>query len=97
MGPLGCCVTINNKPSKRKSWDQQGRDGLFVGPDFESYRCFKVVDSKTKSTSISDKIEFIHSYLTQPTLNPEDRTVHAIRLLTCDLDDATVVRAEAKL
>ena len=39
----------------------------------------------------------MHSYLTQPTLTPKYRIVHAIRLLTCALDDAPAVRAEAQL
>ena len=97
MGPLGCRVTIQNKPSKRKYWDHRGRDGFYVGPTLESYRCFKVVNSKTKATSISDTFEFMHSDITHPTLTPEDRIIHTIRLLTWALDDAPAVCAEEKL
>ena len=39
----------------------------------------------------------MHSYLTQPTLNPEDRILHAVRLLTCTLDNAPAVRVKAQL
>ena len=52
---------------------------------------------KKKATSISDTVKFMHSYLTQPTLTPKDSIIHAIRLLTCALDDAPAVRAEAQL
>ena len=97
MGPLGCRVIIHKKPSKHKSWDHRGRDGFYVGYALESYRCFKAVDSKTKDASISDRVEFMHSYLTQPTLTPEDRIVHAVRLLMCALKDAPDARAEAQL
>ena len=57
----------------------------YVGPTLESYLYFKVVDSKTKDTSISKTVEFMHSYLTQPTLTPVDRILHAVRLLACAL------------
>ena len=97
MVPLGCRVTIHKKTSKRKSWYHRGRDRFYLGPALESYFCFKVVDSITKATSISDTVKFMHSYLTKPTLTPEDRIVHTIRLLTCALDYTPTVRAEAQL
>ena len=61
MGPIGCHVTIHNNPSKQKSCNHWGHDGFYVGPALERYRCFKVVDSTTNSTSISDTVDFIHS------------------------------------
>ena len=39
----------------------------------------------------------MNSYIIQPTLIPEDRILHAIRILTCDLNDAPTVCAEAQL
>ena len=61
MGLMCCRVIIHNKPSKRKCWDQRGREGLYVRPALERYRCFKFVDSKTKSISISNTVKFMHS------------------------------------
>ena len=71
IGPVGCRVIIHNKLLTCKSWDHRGRNGFYVGPALESYCYFKVVDSKTKATTISDTVKFIHSYLTQLTLTPK--------------------------
>ena len=61
MGQMDCHIIINNEPSKQKYWDHLGRDGFYVGPALENYRCFKFVDSKTKSISISNTVKFMHS------------------------------------
>ena len=39
----------------------------------------------------------MHSYFTQPTLIPKNRIVQAVRLLTCALEDAPDICAEAQL
>ena len=97
MGLIGFRFTIHNKPSKQKYWDHQGCDIFYVGPTLEIYRCFKVVDSKKKATSISYTVKFMHSYLTKPTLTPKYSIIHAICLLTCALNDAPAVHLEAQL
>ena len=52
MVPMGCRVIIHTKPLTHKFWDTRGRDLFNVGPTLESYCCVKVVDTKTKATSI---------------------------------------------
>ncbi len=97
LGPIGCRVIIHNKPSTRKSWDQRGRDGYSAGPALKHYRCFTVINKKTKEVIVSDTVEFRHSYLTQPTLTPEDRMTHAMNVLSCALKDAPTIKHEAQL
>jgi len=97
LGPMGCRVLIHNKPSTRKTWDQRGRDGFSLGPALQHYRCYTVADKKTKATIVSDTVEFRHSYLTQPTLTPEDRMVHAMNMLSCAIKDAPATKLEAQL
>jgi hypothetical protein len=97
LGPMGCRVLIHNKPSTRKSWDQRARDGFSLGPAMDHYRCYTVADKKTKATVVSDTIEFRHSYLTQPTLTPEDRMVHAMNKLSCAIKDAPAAKLDAQL
>ena len=83
LGPLGSRVMIHNTVNTRKSWDQRGREGFYIVPALQHYRCLAVFDSKTKHVSISDTVDFLHTYLQQPTLTPEDCIVHAVHLLTC--------------
>ena len=87
LGPLGSRVMIHNTVNTRKSWDQRGREGFYIGPALQYYRCLTVFNSKTKHVSIYNTVEFLHTYLQQPTLTPEDRIVHAVHLLTCAIQD----------
>ena len=49
LGPVGCRVLIHAKPVSRRSWDFRAKDGFYIGPAMDSYRCFKLVKSDTKS------------------------------------------------
>ena len=77
IAPLGSPIIIHTKPGNRRSWDYRGRRGFIIGPADEHYRCFGVVDATTKASLISDTIEVLHDYLTQPEVTAEDRIVHA--------------------
>ena len=46
--------------------------GFKLGPALECYPCFKLIDAKTMATVI-DTLEFLQSYLMQPSVMPEDR------------------------
>ena len=60
LGPIGFCVLIHNKPSTRTSWAFRARDGFYVSPALKHSCCFQVVDTTTKSTLISDTVQFCH-------------------------------------
>ena len=87
--PLGSPIIIHTKPGNGRSWDYRGQKGFIIGPAFEHYRCFGVVDATTKASRISDTIKVLHDYLTQPEVTVEDRIVHALNFLSCALKDAT--------
>ena len=82
LEPLGSRVIIHNTVNTRKSWEQRGREGFYIGPSLQHYRCLTVFDSKTKHVSISDTVDFLHTYLWQPTLTSEYRIVHAVTMFT---------------
>ena len=60
IAPLGSPIIIHTKPGNRRSWDYRGQKGFIIGPAFDLYRCFGVVDATTKATIISDTIEVLH-------------------------------------
>jgi hypothetical protein len=61
LGPVGCRVLIHAKPASCRSWDFRAKNGFYIGPALESYRCYKLVNADTKSQDISDTVEFCHS------------------------------------
>jgi hypothetical protein len=46
----------------------------------DSYWCFKLVKSDTKSQVISNTVEFRHSYITVPSQTLEDKIVHGLQV-----------------
>ena len=51
----------------------------------------------TKAVQITDTIEYMHHYLTQPTLTPEDRVLHGLQTLKCALEDTPSQMCEEQL
>ena len=83
LGPLVSRVMIHNTVNTRKSWYQRGQECFYIVPALQNYQCLTVFDNKTKHVSISDTVDFLHTYLQQPTLTPEDRIVNAVYIITC--------------
>ncbi len=67
------------KPATRRSWDYRAKEGFYIGPALDSFRCFKVVKMDTKSQVISDTVEFRHAYRTIPAPTAEDRITQGLR------------------
>ncbi len=78
LGPVGCRVLIHAKPVTCCSWDFHAKKGFYIGPALDSYRCFKLVKSDTKSQVISDTVEFRHAYRAIPTPTPADKIIHGL-------------------
>ena len=66
LAPLVIPIIIHTKPGTHRYWDFRGCKGFTIGPALEHYHCFQVVNTTTKSIIISDTIEVLHNYLTQP-------------------------------
>jgi hypothetical protein len=80
LGPVGCWVLIHAKLATRRSWDFLcAKNGFYIGPTMDSYRCFKLVNADTKSQVISNTVEFRHSYLSIPAPSTEDRNIHGLQ------------------
>ncbi len=48
------------------------KNGFYIGPTLESYRCFKLVNANTKSQVISNTVKFHYFYLSGPAPTTED-------------------------
>ena len=95
LGPLGCPVMIHKKTSNRKSWDFRSKEGWSVGVSFEHYRCQLVIPADTREINVSDTVEFLHHFITNPTLTPEDRILHGINTLSSAIKDRPTATYEA--
>jgi hypothetical protein len=82
LGLVGCCVLIHAKPATRQSWDFCVKPGFYIGPALDSYGCFKLVKTNTKSQVISDTVKFCHLYLSVPVPSVEDKFIHSLQVIT---------------
>ena len=87
LGPVGCRVLIHAKPVTRRSWDFRAKAGFYIGPAMDSYRCFRLVKSNTKSQVISDTVKFRHAFCTIPAPTPEDKIIHGLQTIAGALKD----------
>jgi hypothetical protein len=81
-------VLIHAKPATRRTWDFCAKEGYFIGPALDLYRCFRLVKSDTKSQVISDTVEFRHAYRTIPSPSPKDKIIHGLHIMLGALKDA---------
>jgi hypothetical protein len=88
LAPSGCRVLIHAKPATRRSWDFRAKDGFYIGPALESYRCFKLVKCDTQSQVISDTVEFRHAFRNKPTPSPEDKIINGLQVMASALANA---------
>jgi hypothetical protein len=58
LAPMGCRVLIHAKPSIRRSWDYRAKQGFYVGPALNHYRCYELVKFDAKQKVISDTVQF---------------------------------------
>jgi hypothetical protein len=82
LGPFGCRVLIHAKPATSQSWDFRAKPGFYIGPALDSYCCFKLVKTDTKSQVILDTVKFCHLYSSVPVPSAEDKIIHSLQVVT---------------
>ena len=107
----GTQVIIHEKSIQHKTWAPHGKDGWYIGPAPEHYRCYRTYVTTTKSEWISDTVTFLHHNTKIPTVNPIDEVITAVNKLTkvlvhppdntpitkCPNDTITALKTLAKL
>ena len=63
----------------------------------ENYRCQLIFAKDTKAVQVLDTVEFIHHYLTQPTLIHTDRILHGINTILYALKYSQEITCYAQL
>jgi hypothetical protein len=81
-------VLIHAKPITRQSWDFRAKDGFYIGPALNSYRCFKLVKSDTKSQVIFNTVKFCHAYCSISSPTPDNKIIHGLQVMSGALTNA---------
>ena len=82
LGPLGFPVMIHREKTTRNSWDFRIKEGWSIGTALGHYYCEQVIPRDTKAVTIADTVEFLHQYITAPTVTLANRILHSIDTLT---------------
>ncbi len=67
MAPPGTKVIIHKKVNQRGSWDYRGKEGWYIGPSIEQYRCVRCYIPSTHSVIDVYTIQFIPEKIPFPT------------------------------
>ena len=65
-------MVAHENPTHRKTWDVHGKDGWYVGPTLEHYRCVRVYLPETHQERICDTVKFIPDKILFPKVTTED-------------------------
>ncbi len=88
LAPVGCKVLIHAKPGTCRSWDYRAKQGFYVGPVLNHYRCYKLVKSETKQKVISNTVQFRHAYLQIPAVSAEDKILNGLQVMVGAMQNA---------
>ena len=79
----------------RPSWDFSEKDGWNVGISLEYYSYHLIVAKDTKAVQVSDTVESLHQFFTQPTLMHSDRVLHGMNRLSFALKDTLTIPCDS--
>jgi hypothetical protein len=88
LAPMGWRVLIHTKPGMRQSWDYIAKQGFYVCPALDHYRCYNLVKLETKQKVISDMVEFRHTYLQIPAVLVDEKIINGLQLMAGALQNA---------
>ena len=77
LAPPGIKVLTYIRPENRKSWAPHAKEGFYLGPAMNHYRCHKVWSKATNRTSIVDTLKWLPHRFRMPTANREGLIVAA--------------------
>jgi hypothetical protein len=74
-------VLIDAKPATHKSWDYRAKQGFYLGPALDHYRCYELVKSEMKQKVISDTVEFRNAYLQILAVLVDDKIINILQVM----------------
>ena len=72
LAPPGTKVAVHSKPGQRNTWDPNCKEGWYVGPALEHYRCAQCYMPATRSVVTSDTVLFLPHEIPFPEVKIDD-------------------------
>ena len=72
LHPLGCKVQAFNDTKTRRSWEENSKDGYYVGTSLKHHRTYNVWIKATRAIQNTDTVFFQHSHITKPSVTKAD-------------------------
>ena len=88
LAPPGCKIVVHETLEQRGTWDEKGKEGWYIGPSMEHYRCHRVYLPQTRSERIGKSVRFFPHNCVAPEVDPRDEATRAAQLLTAALEKA---------
>ena len=88
LAPPGCRVVVHETLDQRGTWDKKGKDGWYLGPSMEYYRCYRVYIPATRAERVGKSVYFFPHNFMAPELDPRDEATRSAQLLTAALEKA---------
>jgi hypothetical protein len=58
MAPPGTRIIVHETPNMRQTWAPHGKDGWYIEPALEHYRCYTVYITKTRGERVVETVDF---------------------------------------
>ena len=78
LDPMGCEVQIHENTDKCGTWAYHSVDGWYLSTSPEHYRAHNCYVKTTQAERLTDTILFKHKNITNPTISPLDKIMHAL-------------------
>jgi len=78
LAPMGCEVQIHEKTDRCGTWSYHSVDGRYLATSPEHYRVHNCYAKTTQAERLTNTIQFKHKNITNPTISPHDKIMHAL-------------------
>lgn len=96
IAPIGMKVLIHERAMDRKSWAVHGKDGFYVGPKMQHYRCYDILVTDTGATRTSDTIAWFPKQCIMPGGSPSEIFTEAINDLKKSINNLAQTTPNAR-
>jgi hypothetical protein len=93
IAPIGTKVVIHERANDRGSWAVHGKDGFYIGPKLNHYRCYEVLVTDTGGTRTSDTVAWYPAQCVMPGGSYVELITEAIKDLTKWIQQSTLIPA----
>lgn len=90
LAPPGIHVLVHEKPRDRKTWAPKGKDGWYLGPAMDSYRCFRTWIWETQRERKADTLTWFPMHLQMPIATATDLAIAGITDIVNSLNNPTL-------